>query len=100
MAQDKPTVDFNFDTFKSEAEHKPYGIVIDGKHVALPPASELKGIEFFENSMQGDAYATVAMLKAILTEEQYQSLRKAATIEALQAFIRGYLAASGMGKAA
>lgn len=100
MAQDKPTVDFNFDTFKSEAEHKPYGIVIDGKHISLPPAADLKGIEFFENSLQGDGYATIELLKAILTEDQYQAVRKSATIESLQVFIKGYLAASGMGKAA
>lgn len=99
MAQDKPTVDFNFDTFKSETDHEPYGIVIDGKHVELQPAATLNGIAFFENSLKGDAHATVEMLKSVLTDEQYKAVRAKASLEALQAFVKGYLAASGLGKA-
>lgn len=99
MATDKRQVDFNFDTYKSENQHEPFDIVIDGKAVQLPPAAELPGVEFFENALRGDAYATTQMLKTVLDADQYAKLRKVATIESLQAFVKGYLAASGLGKA-
>lgn len=94
---DTPTdIAFNFDTFKAEAERKPFPIVIRGERVELPPAAEYSGIEFFENALKGDAYTTLQILKDLLTKDQYEALREDASIDKIKAFFDKYLADSGM----
>lgn len=97
MANDKPQIDFNFDTYKAEQTDGAFGIVIDGQHVELPPAAQLNGIDFFENSLKGDAFATVELLKELLTEEQYEKIRKSTSLASLKEFVSRYFKASGMG---
>ena len=98
MATDKPAVNFNFDTYKADAGED-YAFILDGKRHTIPSAASLKGVQFFEAALGGDARATMHVLREVMTDAQLEKLRESAnnSIPALGAFVRDYLKQGGVG---
>lgn len=90
----KPSVDFNFDTYKAEAG-EPFAFVHRGKRHEIKPLTELPGLTFFENALRGDAYATLEILKQALPEDIYDDLREA-PLSHITAFMEAYTAHAGL----
>lgn len=91
---DKPQVNFNFDTYKAEA-NEPFAFVHRGKRHEIEPLTELPGIAFFENALRGDAYATLEILHQALPKKIYDDLSDA-PLSHITAFMEAYTAHAGL----
>lgn len=96
---DKPAIDFNFDTYRAGAKPD-YAFVLGGRRHTIKNASQINGIQFFEKALKGDASATLHVLHEALDDDVFDEMRAAAPgIEALNEFVKGYLTHGGIGGA-
>lgn len=95
---DNPTVDFNLDTYRAEAETRPFVVVHGGKPWQFKHVDECDGWEVAEafagNSAKG---ADIAVIEKALGDE-FVKFKQAARLNrgAMTALIKRYLAHCGI----
>jgi len=87
MPNDKPSVDFNIDTFTPEA-HDPFALVLGGKRYEMTHMDDLDGFDFLEAVTKGEAASTLRLFEMALGRDELAAIRKAklpkATLDELQ----------------
>lgn len=89
---DRPEVDFNLDTFRNEAETKPFVVVHDGRPYSFTHLDELDGWKAAEAFMGGDAGADVEVIKLALGDD-FDKFKSAKPLKraAMTALVKRYL---------
>ncbi|MFT4288175.1 hypothetical protein [Nocardioides sp.] len=94
---DKPTVDFNLDTYRNEVETNPFVVVHGGKPFTFPHLDELDGWQIAEAFAGGQAGADVEVIKTALGED-FAKFKNAAKLRRgpMNAMLKAYLAHCGI----
>lgn len=92
---DKPTVDFNLDTYKA-TPGDPFGVVIKGKRYELPHLDDLDGWAVIDAFTRGEVTATKELLALAFGENFDAFVGSGITKKGLDEFIRRYLRHCGV----
>ncbi|MCY4726696.1 hypothetical protein NYO98_10440 [Nocardioides sp. STR2] len=94
---DNPTVDFNLDTFRNEAETKPFVVVHDGTPYSFTHLDELDGWKAAEAFAGGEAGADIEVIKLALGDD-FAKFKSAKVLRRgpMQALVKRYLAHCGI----
>lgn len=97
MANDKPTVDFNLDTFTPEQKATPFAFVLGGKRYEMKPLDDLDAFDVLDAYTRSDVQATLDTLRLALGDDAYDDLRKTGVKKAgLDELQRRYLTHCGV----
>lgn len=95
---DKPNINLNLDSYKSEANTEPFTFVLNGQRFEFANAGDLDAFEFFDNSLRGEAYATTRVIEAALgSEDAYAEFKKAGLkLRQMQRLVSNYFEHGGI----